>query len=85
VHWAENHRPDRWQQVARHTYRFAGGTNTTTLLGGVLGLRSTGQRAAYLRGLMFPDHPYRAALRAAHRPAEWRTGARELLRRTRTP
>jgi hypothetical protein len=83
--WAATAPRDRWQRAARRTYRFAGASNTTTLLGGVLGLRGARAKVGYLHGLFVPGRPYRAARRSTHRPPEWRTGARELLRRRTTP
>jgi hypothetical protein len=81
VAWAETAERGRWHRAVRRTYRSAGGTNSTTLLGGVLGLSRWGARAAYLRGLALPSADYRRARRAAGRPPEARTALRELTHR----
>lgn len=71
-------RPARIEQVAMRTYRSSGGSNTATLIGGLLGLRGVSDRAAYTHGLLRPARAYRDARRRSSRPPEWRTGAREL-------
>lgn len=79
--WARSYEPSRWSERALRAYRSGGGTNTTALLSGVMGLGSFADRAAYLRGLVLPAPRYRRARRAAGRPAERATGLRELLPR----
>jgi hypothetical protein len=71
----------RWERAALRTYRSTGGTNTLELLGGVLGTSGFTDAAAYLWAVVVPGADYRRARRARGRPAEWRTGARELFRR----
>jgi len=77
---AAEHEPSTWERRALWTYRTHGGTNTTELLGGVLGLETLQDRATYLRALLAPAPSYRRARRAAGRPREWRVGVRELRR-----
>lgn len=73
------------------TYRAHGGSVTSTLLAGVLGLPQHRLRLAYLRAMVFPDKEYRLAREQGHRSAEWRHGLADLLpgrstaRRTRHP
>jgi hypothetical protein len=79
--WASTRVDTAWERRWRRLYRSGGGTNTATLLGGVLGMRRWGDRLAYLSGLVRPSEEYRRARSRSARPDEWRTGARELLRR----
>jgi hypothetical protein len=76
--------PSRWERRALRCYRSQGGTNTTELLGTAFGLRWR-ERPGYLRALLLPGAPYRQARRAGGRPAEWRTGAGELVASLRRP
>lgn len=76
--WAAGVRPTRATRLALRAYSSNGGSNTVTLLSGVLGLRHVGDKLAYLRALMFPRPEYVRARRAAGRASEWRTGLREL-------
>lgn len=74
----------RWvERAARRTYRSSGGSNTATLLGALIALPGLLDRVAYTWGLILPDRRYRRARRSSARPPEWRTGARELLTRSR--
>ena len=76
--WAAGVRPTRPTRLALRAYGSNGGSNTATLLSGVLGLRDLGDKLAYLRALMFPQPEYVRARRAAGRSSEWRAGLREL-------
>lgn len=77
--WAASRSESTWERAALASYESQGGTNTSTLLGGVLGLRSTGARMSYLAALVFPDRRYVRARRLAGRPAEHARGLRELV------
>lgn len=81
---ADRTEPSAWERRALRTYRSHGGSNTSELLGGLLALRGTRDRAAYLRGLVAPSPTYRSSRRAAGRPREWRTGLLELRRARRS-
>lgn len=74
-------RPTRREARWLGCYRSHGGSNTKTLLGGVLGLGPPVERARYLAALAAPSHRYRAARATRNRRTEWRQAARELLRR----
>lgn len=77
--WAASRAESTWERAALASYESQGGSNTSTLLGGVLGLRSTGARLSYLSALGFPDGRYARARRVAGRPAERASGVRELV------
>jgi hypothetical protein len=74
-------RPTRREARWLGCYRSHGGSNSKTLLGGVLGLESPAERARYLAALTVPSRRYRAARATRNRRTEWRQAARELLRR----
>jgi hypothetical protein len=76
---AHEQRPARVERVARRSYRSQGGSNSSTLLAGVLGLSTWPDRFAYVRGLARPDRTYRDARRRSARTPEGRTAFRELL------
>lgn len=78
--WAGAYRERPWDRFLLRAYESHGGSNTTTLLSGVLGLRGVADRAAYLIGMTFPSRTYVSARRAMGRPSEWRHGLRELVR-----
>ncbi|MET0728076.1 MAG: nucleotidyltransferase family protein [Acidimicrobiales bacterium] len=68
-------------RAALRSYRSFGGSNTALRLAGALAIPGWRNRAAYLNALARPSADYRAARTRSGRPAEWRSGARELLRR----
>lgn len=78
--WAPTRPEPRWERVALAAYESHGGTNTTTLLSGLLAIKGAGPKLSYGRALVFPDRAYRRARRRAGRPSEWGRGLRELAR-----
>ncbi|HEX2699148.1 MAG TPA: nucleotidyltransferase family protein [Acidimicrobiales bacterium] len=86
--WARARPQSRWERTALASYESHGGTNTSTLLAGVLGLSTAGARLSYLSALAFPARHYLSARRDAGRPSERRQGLHELAlgrRARRTP
>ncbi len=71
----------RSERFVLGTYHAKSGSNTATLLAGVLGLRSSRDRIAYLGGLLRPDRTYRASRAMSGRSVEWSTALRELMKR----
>lgn len=67
-----------WERIALRAYRAHGGSNTLELLSGALGV-SGADRLRYLRALVAPDRAYRTARGRVGRPAEWRSGLREIV------
>ena len=76
--WAHARPESSWERTAFASYESRGGTNTSTLLGGVLGLRTTADRLSYLSALVLPGRAYLEARRKAGRPPELAKGLREL-------
>ena len=70
----------RLQRWARSTYQAEHGSNTMSLLSGVVALPRMTERVDYVHALLWPTAAYRDARRSAGRPQEWRTGLRELAR-----
>ena len=70
----------RVQRWARSTYRAESGSNTMSLLSGVVALRGAAERVEYLRALLRPAAAYRDARQRAGRSREWRTGLGEIAR-----
>jgi hypothetical protein len=79
--WAGEHEPSGWERRALAAYRSQGGSNSAVLLSGALAPMPLRDRAAYLWAFARPSRAYVAARRSERRPAELRTGLRELLRR----
>lgn len=82
--WAAAFEPTRRDARLLAAYRSQGGSNTRVLLSGLAAPIGLGARAAYLGSLVLPAPSYRRARRRAGRPAEVRTGLRELVRRARS-
>jgi hypothetical protein len=80
--WAHEYRASARERWLLASYTSQGGSNTRSLLSGLAAPGRAADRRAYLQGLLFPDRRYRAARRRAGRPAELRTGLRELASRT---
>lgn len=81
--WAGARPETGWERAALACYESQGGSNTSTLLGGTFGLRTTAGRLAYVSALLLPDRRYVQARRDAGRPAERARAVRELLARPR--
>lgn len=79
--WARDLRPSAWSGRALRAYRSQGGTNTRVLLSGAMAPMGLLARTAYVRALFMPSRAYVRARRQTGRPAELRSGLRELYRR----
>lgn len=79
--WATSRAASGWERAALASYESQGGSNTASLLSGLLALHTNGERLAYVAALGFPDRAYVLARRRAGRPGEWARGVRELARR----
>lgn len=78
--WAMEYRTGRWERACLRAYESQGGSNTATILSGVLGLHGVRSRLAYATALAFPSKAYVQARRRMGRPGEWRQGISDLVR-----
>jgi len=83
LEWSRSFHAPLWSRIGLHSYASEGGSNTRTLLSGVMAPMSLGARVAYLRAMILPGRRYVIARREAGRPSELSTGLRELLHRSR--